>query len=123
MKLDHDLVREILLQVEKEHESPDWELAIGNRENYARFYTATKLVEGGFLRAEVGPGTEPGEEYLFVRELTRDGHEFLDTVRDSAIWKATKQHAKEVGAGSIKAVLEIATGIIKQKLREKGLVP
>jgi hypothetical protein len=118
MKLDHDILRELLLKVEREQDSPEWEEYIGSKDEYLRFYAVSKLIEGGFLKADSVPGTEPDEEFWRVTEITYDGHEFLETIRDSRIWKATKDAAQKGGATSVEILFNIGKEIAKQQIRQ-----
>ena len=118
MKLDHDVVRGLLLRIEREHDLPDWQLPIGDKDDYSRFYAATKLVEAGFIKAERVPGTEPDEEYWVITELTKHGHDFVDTVRDPAIWNKTKAVAKKTGAATLDAMFTIGKGLLKGAIKK-----
>src|SRR3954471_3504709 len=100
MKLDNDVVRDLLLQIEGEQDSPDCQLPIGDKDDYSRFYAATKLVEAGFIKAE-RVQAEDGE-CCIIFMLTYAGHEFLDKVRDSKIWKAVKEAASKAGVETLK---------------------
>jgi hypothetical protein len=53
--------------------------------------------------------------------LTYQGHEFLDTVRDSEIWRRTKDSAAKAGAASVQILFSVATALAKQKLAELGV--
>ena len=118
MKLDHDIVRELLLKVEREQDTPEWEEYIGSKDDYRRFYAVSKLVEARFLKAESLPGTEPDEEFWRVTEITYDGHELLETIRDSRIWKATKDVAQKGGATSVELLFKLAKEVAKQQIRQ-----
>jgi DNA-binding PadR family transcriptional regulator len=118
VRLDNDVVRDLLLTIEREQDSPDVQLPIGDKD-YPRFYAAAqKLEEAGLIEAEWVPDAETDEEYWVITELTEDGHEFLDTVRDPAIWKKTKAVAKKGGAATVDAVFTIAKEILKAEIKK-----
>jgi hypothetical protein len=117
MKLDPDIVRRLLLDVEEQHDGPEWELSISNAE-YPMFYAASKLVEAGYVLAETYPGSEPEEEHLAIRELTFAGHEFLDTVRDEKVWAAVKSGSKSIGSASLETLMAVGKGLVKKKIED-----
>jgi len=51
--------------------------------------------------------------YYNVSELTWKGHEFLDNIKDPAIWTETKEKAKELGGVGLNVIAEIALSLIK----------
>ena len=82
-------------------------------------YHVEKLHEAGFLHAHELTSSS-GYDWK-ARQLTYEGHEFLDTVRDSEIWKTTKETATKVGASSVQVLFEIGKNLVKQKLIEHGV--
>lgn len=123
MKLNHDCVREILLELEEKltfdddlHLQQIKELDTckehGEEET---LYTILKLIEANYL---VGNTFYSGDElyHLSVSSITWNGHEFLDSVRSSEIWKETKNRVKAFSSVSIGVLTEVAKDQIKQKL-------
>ena len=49
-------------------------------------------------------------------DLTWQGHEFLDSVRDPDIWQKTKARAAPVATAAFGVILEIAKAEIRKKL-------
>jgi hypothetical protein len=118
MKLEPDIVRQLLLDIEERHTRPDWEMSISN-EDFPKFYSAKKLLEAGFLVADFVPDNEdPLVEYISISEMTIAGHEFLETVRDPRIWSEVKAGSKSIGAAGIETLLAIAKGLIKKKVEQ-----
>lgn len=117
MKLDPDIVRRLLLDVEEQQNGPEWEMSISNID-YPTMYAASKLVEAGYVLAWTVPGSEPDEEYLAIRELTFGGHEFLDTVRDEKVWAAVKSGSKSIGSASLETLMAVGKGLIKKKVED-----
>lgn len=129
LKRDIDLVREILLAIERDPRmhggqtegamtwlaasAADFGLdrAVHSDEEVA--YHVRMLIEEGFVTGR--------KQFPLVGALTWKGHEFLDTVRDGEIWRQTKDTAAKAGAYSLQALFAIATEIAKQKLRDLGI--
>lgn len=106
MKLDYDCVRDLLLEVEKldfgEYFSTKDLIAMNYSEdlNYpteALMYTAKILCDGGYLEAEIEEVFQQPIEVNVcnIYSLTFKGHEYLNSVRDTSIWKKFKEIAKK----------------------------
>ena len=120
MKLDKDLVREILLQVEASPEPMGWvEVSVADHSQEEIAYHVQILDEAGFVEA-IDLTTTDGYDWR-PKRLTYEGHEFLDTIRDPAAWRYTKETAKSAGVASLKALFEIGKAYTKQKLIEHGV--
>lgn len=119
MKLDYDCVRNILLTVES--------LECGKslcRENYASFellknydeerisYTVKRLVEAGYVPKTSVTEVIAGIIYS-VDELTWDGHQYLDCIRDKEIWEKTRKKAAVFDSVPFKTLSEIALYVIR----------
>ena len=119
MKLDKDLVREILLAIEANKDDPlGWiNLNLEGREVADVSYHVMLLHDAGFI---VGKdlSDDCGSDWRPQR-LTYRGHEFLDTVRDSEIWRRTKAGAEKAGVAGLGLLLEIGKAYAKQVAKEK----
>lgn len=115
MKLEKDLVRRILLDLEADNGDPrDWKrLEIDGHTHQEIAYHVQRLAEAGFVKA-----TDASSSNIYdwmPQSLTYEGHEFLDTVRDPEIWRETKERASKIGSASLQILFEVATGIVKAK--------
>ncbi|WAW15426.1 DUF2513 domain-containing protein [Peptostreptococcus equinus] len=78
-------------------------------------YTTIKLQEAGLLDVisshklnHVGLCTDR------INGLTFNGHQILANIRNEKIWEPTKSIAKEIGATSVQALTQIASGVVTQ---------
>ena len=119
MKLDKDLVREILLAVEASKEdSLGWiQVDLEGREALEISYHVMLLHEAGLIVGQ-DLSTDDGLEWL-PKRLTYKGHEFLDTVRDGEVWELTKTGAEKVGSASLGLMLELGKAYGKQVLKDR----
>lgn len=119
MKLDKDLVREILLAVEASNEDPlGWTvLNLEGREAKEVSYHVMLLHEAGLIVGQ-DLSTCDGLEWL-PKRLTYKGHEFLDTVRDGEVWRRTKAGAEKAGVAGLGVLLELGKAYGKEVLKEK----
>lgn len=119
MKLDKDLVREILLIVEASKEDPlGWtQVELEGREALEISYHVMLLHEAGLIVGQ-DLSTYDGLEWL-PKRLTYKGHEFLDTVRDGEVWRRTKAGAEKAGVAGLGILLELGKAYGKEVLKEK----
>lgn len=116
MELNHDCVREILITMEKNMslysimDSSDFDNMIVNFSSDEVEYAIRKLSEGGYIDSEF---TMDG---YFVKNMTWDGHQFLDTIRNEKVWTSTKEYVKKFGSFSIPVIQQLATSISKKML-------
>lgn len=122
MKLDKDLVREILLQVEAYPHPVGWvELSVAGHSFEEIAHHVELLNEAGFVEADNATVAGLNGYDWRAKRLTYEGHEFLDTIRDAAAWRYTKETAKTIGVSSVRALYEIGKSYAKQKLIEHGV--
>lgn len=120
MKLEKELVREILLQVEASSDPMGWvEVTVPGHSEEEIAYHVEILDEAGFIEAQ-DLTTMSGYDWRPQR-LTYDGHEFLDTIRDAEAWRFTKEVAKNAGVSGLKALFDIGKSYARQKLIEHGV--
>ncbi|WP_085810979.1 DUF2513 domain-containing protein [Sphingomonas sp. TZW2008] len=121
MKLDKDLIRDILLAVEASDHDPRgfMELEIEGRTRAELSYHVKILDDAGFLEAEDLSTLGPDGFEWQPQALTYRGHEFLETVRDSAVWQATKQGAEKAGTASVALIWEIGKAVAKNMISDR----
>src|SRR5258706_12656610 len=104
MKLEPDAVRDLLLEIERDQQGHDWELDV-DASDYPKFYTAKKLLEAGYINANLVEFAGGG--VIGISELTITGHEFLDNTRDPSVCTRTKGPAAKVVSCAIDLLLTI----------------
>ncbi len=107
MRLDYDLIRSMMLDIESE---TDGHSNIDPR-NFAKEYFSQRdeelilyhikyLKDAGLIEPQFG--------YEFI-DLTPKGHEFINNIRSASIWKATKEKAYScVSSVSLALLVEFA---------------
>lgn len=122
MKLDHDLVRTLLLAIEATDDPTGMdpqEAAVFMKEtdiskNVLAYHIA-RLKEADFITGRVvWASDEPA--VLIPGNLTYKGHEYLDNVRAPEVWRQTKATAKKVGSVSLEIMSQIGASIILKTL-------
>ncbi|HEX4159226.1 MAG TPA: DUF2513 domain-containing protein [Rhizomicrobium sp.] len=121
MKRDMDLVREILLGLEKTSLQPGEFLVFGADDaSMIDGYDADECIYN--LRLAIGAGlVQSSNDHgvaVVVNGLTWEGHDFLDQIRDPEIWRITKEGAKKAGGFSFDLLAALAKGFLKKKIEE-----
>ncbi len=122
LKLNEECVRAVLLDVENEYQFGSFLHLKDFEENQAfKFskeeieYTIIRLEEAGFIIATIDwVNARPFNVY--VGSLTWQGHEFLDNVRDTKVWRETRKVASKVGSVSLSMLATIASSVITKSL-------
>lgn len=97
MKRDMDLVRTILLEMEKQPlQGPDEQLTIGDFDDETITYHVLLMHEAGLLAA-IETQTLDGSVSCIPVRLTWEGHEFLEAIRDLARWGKLKSAMNQLG--------------------------
>ena len=99
MKLDMDLVRNLLLEIEKNEDSKVENvdsLELVNVENKVKTYHLIKMEEANLVKYYCIEGNTEGKILLDI-ELTFEGHEFIGPIREESNWQKTKLYIKEKG--------------------------
>ncbi len=114
MKLNPDCFRDILLTIEEVVE-PDVEFNV-NEENYTIYerlkkydfktiqYHINQCISNN-LFAEYHVMLKPN---YFIFDLSPEGHEFLENIRNNDIWHKVLKKIGEAGIGSLKMLVELA---------------
>lgn len=116
MKLNIDCMRDILLIVEDApFLKPVFIDTIHNNltdyENDVIDYAILKLVEADYITAVISHH-DFGFKIHKINDITFSGHQFIAEISSNTIWNSVKSISTKVGAGSIHAISQIATGVI-----------
>src|SRR4051812_47450662 len=114
MKRDMELVRELLLKIEDAKKPPSMSdfVPVNETERFKlASYNMHMLVEE--IGLVTGIGMDVGEQGNETEDwedlrLTWRGHDFLDSIRDPAVWSQTKEGAKKLGGASFDMFIELA---------------
>jgi hypothetical protein len=124
MKRDMDLVRDLMLFLEGK---PDTamisaeDIPMAQRNSTEIQYHLNLIYQAGFLNAEAFRSSTTSDRIIKVIpfDLTWQGHEFLDAVRDPEIWRQAKAGAASAGTASIQFIWGIAKALLRNAIREK----
>lgn len=98
MQRNMDLVRLILLQIEKEYVSTAIiNLKVDSYSMEEVGYHCSILDESGLISSYAPRYAGDGLCFFTVGHLTWEGHDFLDKIRDDGMWSKVKTTAKKKG--------------------------
>lgn len=129
MKRNVDCIRDILLAIEASPQfagagvSVDGE-ALGLAGKYDRgeiLYNTALLVEAKFLDGVVANSGDLGIVDVVVFKISWQGHDFIETVRDPAVYRKAKEAASRVGTFTLDVLAAIAKGFVIAKLKGIGV--
>ena len=117
MKLNPDCIREVLLYLEElpYHATasiPDISNSLKKFSREDVEYTCLQLHEAGLIRATIKH--LPSSNYDYIKEITDityQGHQFIEGIRNPKAWKAVKSGCESVGNFALKTISSIAEGI------------
>ena len=117
MKRDMELIRAILLEVEKsEYGYFRDKLKINGYTEEEIGYHSYLIIEAGLAdgpNCTVMGSKSPEAE---VTSLTWEGHDFLDAVKNENVWNKSKEKLKKVGSASLSVVKDVAVSVLKKEL-------
>ena len=126
MKLNHDCVRKLLICLEDNLDikasglpeplrlrdiEDDIELSEFSQEDI--YYSARKLAEAKFIEVA---SKDAAPKVMIIKEITWKGHDYLDSVRDSKVWKEVKNRTKDLSGVALDVVKSLAIEATKQML-------
>ncbi len=116
MKRDMDLVRAILIAIEREQNTSITNLQLDDycgdgNENYH----VVLMIDAGLIEGNIISSTG-GSAYI-INGLTWEGHEFLDAARSESLWKKAKEIVvQRTGSLTIEALKIVLQTQIKDAL-------
>ena len=137
MTLNYDCIRDVLLYLEDTLGYTDNQIAMthkrltisdiaNNLSSYSKEdvqYTIEKLFEAKYIRI-VNISTD-NQKYMvngYVDDITWDGFDFLNNIREKSIWEATKEGAKKIGTMSVSAISMISFEIVKAVVTNQEVI-
>ena len=116
MKRDMDLIRKILFEIEsKKPFEVIHNLSIEGYDKQEVAYHCEMLYQEGLIKNYYSGDCDNFDGVLFFRgqDLTWQGHDFLETIRQDTIWNKTKKTIAEKGlAITVGTIKTIATAFI-----------
>lgn len=124
MKLNPDCIRDVLLCLEEN-------LKITEEQNFSQmtlvqlkeklsnysdddiFYSVYNLHQIHFIEGNIKNASNKVMYFCEIKNITWDGHQFLNTIRPITVWEATKKGASKLGIMSMNALATISSKIVE----------
>lgn len=125
MQRDPELIRLLMLKLEalpvramaivmincREH------LAVDGYTSDQIIYHVDQILMNGWIDSAGGRGMNPSAQFSF-RALTPEGHDFIDSVRDEAIWKLTKDGVSAAGGFTLNTLSALGKAFLNKQLEK-----
>lgn len=126
VKLEMDLIRDLLLYVEKHAERPESDLENIELKGWSQDQVAYHVIlakEDGLLKATVEKIPDDKDPIIThvgytVHRLTPRGHELLGVIRVPKHWRTIKDGSKKAGVATIGALVSYGEAYAKVKINE-----
>jgi len=113
MKLNYDLIREILMFIEEKADGDInytaeliWEERFTSYDNRVVYYHVKYLCDASFIESSNG----------YIIDITPNGRGYLDNIRNSNIWEKTKDTIKPLGNVTFGVISEVAKHLVTNYL-------
>ena len=118
MKRNWDTVRSMLLAVEELEPTQTLSLSdYDSDKKYEASYHAKLLYDAGSVNGIFSQTLGNGPIHFTLRELTWEGHEFLDSIRNKNLWEKVKSTLSEKGgAMTFELIKTAAASLVKSSL-------
>lgn len=116
MKRDSELLRLLLLEIEKaEIPLASDDIAIRGYDSNEIAYHAALLSDVGFV--ECAEAVSPLGGCYVIKRITMHGHDFLEVLRDDAVWELARDRMQEYcGFFSACLAYDVAVKALRKKL-------
>jgi len=119
MKRNMEVIREIMLQTEAEREG---NVQVKGFDEEMVRYNMALLIQANLAEGAVEDGvsnTSQAPSDVVLNNLTWEGHEFLDNLRQENVWNTLKDEFKDASMSTLISVSKkLAEGYAKKKLEE-----
>ncbi|MEN5045094.1 DUF2513 domain-containing protein [Pseudomonas koreensis] len=125
MQRDPDLIRLLMLKLEAMDKpassifiinSKD-DMVIPGHDSDKVSYHIDQILQCGWIDLAGGRGMSSGGEFSF-RGLTPRGHDFIDSVRDDAVWTLTKKGVTAAGGFTLDMLAALGKGLLKKQIEK-----
>ena len=116
MKRNMDLIREIMLEIERQPDRHTWfSLNLAGSTPEAIDHYLLLLQDAGFIH--LTRKTSSGEDTVFSGRLTWQGHEFLEAIRPDEWWERLKAAMADAGGSVTDVAMALVISWMKAEVR------
>ena len=121
MKRDMDLVRQIMLNIEDRPAGPPVHFRMDEVEDRVLLGHLEMMIAAGLVTGKITQPHGARGSMIIVGDLSWEGHEWIETVRDQSVWDETSDTLMaNGGAFTFELAKAVATRILRRKLSLPG---
>lgn len=113
MKIDYELVRQLLLKIEL---SADGHRVFSNMDFFVCFPDENQVKVDYHLKYLLDSGLVEGDNTICIVDITPYGREYLDNIRDDSVWKSVKERIHKLDSVALPVVSKVAESIVLKAL-------
>ena len=117
MKRDMDLVRRLLFLIEEQNDTFSELKLPQDIDKTIAIYHLNLMEQAGLTENNIKYASD--EPYWVYSQLTWEGHDFLDSIKNDTIWDKTKESIKSKGLEIGQVSFNVLKDYVVIKLREK----
>ena len=76
------------------------------------YNTAEKLYEAGYIDCDIIKTLSSNQPQILIKEITWNGHELLDNIRDNSVWTKIKKKLSGFASVSLPIINSVGASII-----------
>lgn len=119
MKRDLELIRKILINVERFSEEGSYDLDIPGYSKAEIIYNSELLIGEGYIKGDLKTYLD-GSKSLYLESLTWGGHDLLDSIRNESVWIKLKRTIEDsTGSVALETLKALGTKLTANYLEQK----
>ncbi len=117
MKCDRNLVRKMLLEIENQESGyAPVNIVIEDHNQEQIRYHAYIMTQGGLIESMNCTNLNSNSPQAIPKNLTWEGHEFIEAARNDTLWKKAMNMVNEKGGSiTISALSQLLSSLMKQQ--------
>ncbi|MFJ5565239.1 DUF2513 domain-containing protein [Lysinibacillus xylanilyticus] len=116
MKLNHDLIRDLLLAIEEiSNGHTNFDIEYLAQEHLPQYgveeveYHNRQLAQAGLIKVA-------NKNSQYVIDLTWNGHQYIASIREQSVWNNTKKLVQPFGVVTLDLIKDVATKFVAKSL-------
>lgn len=122
MRRDVDLERAIMLAIEEQYNPGDGLITVSVPcyEKEVVYEHAKLLYQKGFIQSFVDVKTTSSIDF-FVGNLSSEGFDYVESIRDESVWTTTKEFAKDKGLPFVAETLKTVASVVIESMTKAAI--
>lgn len=132
MKLNPDCIRDVLIWLEENMDVSDKGFStyrlcdlyngLSHYNDDEIYYSVYNLFQIGYIDGRFSLLSKGKVQVCEINNITWEGHQFLNTIRPTSVWEATKSGASKLGIMSMHALSSIAMKVSEAIVTDSAVI-